>query len=130
MRDTVRSARKNAEPRECQQEGKNTCMHGFDYKRVFHSSEVADRTVLKKVNFMAREMLIGRALKSKRDELERQKWRDREELARKIEELEKKFKAAKKAVARLTEAVRGSRTSQDRKCETAEEEVVMVARRA
>lgn len=61
-----------------------------------------------------------RALNRKLDELNKQKWRNREKFTRNIEELEKEMETAKKTLVRLKKAMRRNGTSQSVKRTMAE----------
>lgn len=97
----VGNARENVEPRNCPQSGMRKCLHGLYRRHVFRCNEIVDCAILKKMNMTARELLSRRASDKELRELEKQEWRDREEFARRIEELESEGEAAKKTMARL-----------------------------
>lgn len=79
-----------------------------------------DCTVLKQMNLTAGELLRHRALSSEQYELRKKEQRDRKELSGKSEKLKRELETAKKTVAKLKKAVRGSRTSQSTRRRTAE----------
>lgn len=112
VEDIIVSARENGEPRSCRQAARKTYPYGCYYKRVIRGKEVVDCAVLRKLNSMAAEVLRQEALNSKMDELGKEEQKNREELARKSEELETKLEADEKTMARLQKTVRGSGTSQ------------------
>lgn len=83
-------------------------------------AKIVDCAVLRATNLTARRVFSHRALSNKVNKLEKQKRRDREELASKSKELKNELEAARERVTRLEEAVRGSRASQGSKRRTVE----------
>lgn len=114
VEDMRGSTKKNAEPRDCRQ-GERTFLQSFCYSRVFCDSEVVDCAVRREMSLKTRQVLNRRDLNRKQDELGKQERRNREILASKNEEREKELETAKKIIARLTDVVRGSRTSPGKK---------------
>lgn len=62
VEDMVEGPREIAEPRECRQSEKNTCMPGFYYGPVFRCYEDVDCAILKEMSLTARKVLSHRAL--------------------------------------------------------------------
>lgn len=100
------STRKNAEPLECQQGRRHTCLHDSYYRRVFRGDEVVECAVLKNTKLTAQKWLSDRALDTKVNELKKPERSDTAELVRTNAELKEKLEAAEKRIARVCGEVR------------------------
>lgn len=83
----VGTGKEKAEPRECRQRGRETCVNVLYNRRLVRGSETFYCAVLRETNLTARKALSRRASDSKLGKLRKQERRDRDELARKIEKL-------------------------------------------